>query len=128
MDSRHATQSVRQLSRILYKSALFMQNKAKVKIGKMNISLATTKHYDKNNEQSAMNVIQNKAKQSQFQTGHLQRPSQCYRPAGGNNDKHNQNYVSYFDLGEKTLQKPEIDTKNSYKESQKCSRNQPTAQ
>jgi hypothetical protein len=42
-------------------------NKAKVKIGKMNISIVVIKYYDKNNEQSAMNVIQNKAKQSQFQ-------------------------------------------------------------
>ncbi len=42
-----------------------MQNKAKVKIGKMNISVATIKDYDKNNEQSATNVTQNKAKQSQ---------------------------------------------------------------
>ncbi len=45
---------------------LFMQNKAKVKIGKMNISIAVIKDYDKNNKQSTMNVIQNKAKQSQF--------------------------------------------------------------
>jgi len=43
----------------------FMQNKAKVKIGKMNISIETIKDYDKNNEQSATNVTQNKAKQSQ---------------------------------------------------------------
>jgi len=42
-----------------------MQNKAKVKVGKMHISVAVTKNYDKNNEQSATNVIQNKAKQSQ---------------------------------------------------------------
>ena len=42
-----------------------MQNKAKVKIGKMNVNVATTKHYDKNNEQPATNVTQNKAKQSQ---------------------------------------------------------------
>jgi len=42
-----------------------MQNKAKVKIGKMNISVERIKDYDKNNEQSTMNVIQNKAKQSQ---------------------------------------------------------------
>jgi len=44
----------------------FMQNKAKVKIGKMNISIATIKDYGKNNKQSTTNVIQNKAKQSQF--------------------------------------------------------------
>jgi hypothetical protein len=42
-----------------------MQNKAKVKIGKMNISVARTKDYDENNEQPATNVMQNKAKQSQ---------------------------------------------------------------
>ncbi|MHC4596429.1 MAG: hypothetical protein ACYS19_15995 [Planctomycetota bacterium] len=41
---------------------LFMQNKAKVNIGKMNISIARTKDYDKNNEQSTTKVIQNKAK------------------------------------------------------------------
>ncbi len=44
-----------------------MQNKAKVKIGKMNINIALIKNYDKNNKQSTMNVIQNKPKQSQFQ-------------------------------------------------------------
>jgi hypothetical protein len=42
-----------------------MQNKAKVKIGKMNVSYFVTKDYDINNEQSTTNVIQNKAKQSQ---------------------------------------------------------------
>jgi hypothetical protein len=43
-----------------------MQNKANVKIGKMSISIEIIKDYDKNNEQSTMNVIQNKPKQSQF--------------------------------------------------------------
>jgi hypothetical protein len=43
-----------------------MQNKAKVKIGKMNIRIAIIKDYDKNNEQPTTNVTQNKAKQSQF--------------------------------------------------------------
>jgi len=43
----------------------FMQNKAKVKIGKMNISIATIKDYGKNNKQSTTNVIQNEAKRSQ---------------------------------------------------------------
>ncbi|MHC4489853.1 MAG: hypothetical protein ACYSW7_11885 [Planctomycetota bacterium] len=43
-----------------------MQNKAKVKIGKMNISIVVIKDYDKNNKQPTTNVIQNKAKQSQF--------------------------------------------------------------
>jgi len=43
-----------------------MQNKAKVKIGKMNISILTIKDYSKNNKQSTTNAIQNKAKQSQF--------------------------------------------------------------
>ena len=42
-----AYKAVLQLSRILYKSTLFMQNKANVKIGKINISVATTKYYDK---------------------------------------------------------------------------------
>jgi len=43
-----------------------MQNKAKVKMGKMNISIVIIKDYDKNNEQLTTNVIQNKAKQSQL--------------------------------------------------------------
>jgi hypothetical protein len=42
-----------------------MQNKAKVKIGKMSISVARIKDYDKNNKQSTTNVIQNKPNQSQ---------------------------------------------------------------
>jgi hypothetical protein len=42
-----------------------MQNKAKVNIGKMYISIATIKDYGKNNEQPSTNVMQNKAKQSQ---------------------------------------------------------------
>jgi len=41
-------------------------NKAKVNIGKMSINIAKIKDYGKNNEQSTMNVIQNKAKQSQM--------------------------------------------------------------
>jgi len=41
---------------------LFLQNKAKVNIGKMNVSIVTIKDYGKNNEQSTTNVIQNKAK------------------------------------------------------------------
>ncbi len=92
---------------------------------KMNVNAFSQKDYE---NKTALGLRKNKPKQSQFQTGHLQRPSQCYRPAGGNNDKHGQNYVSYFDLGEKTLQKPEIDTKNSYKQSQNCCRNQYAAQ
>ena len=57
-----------------------MQNKAKVKIGKMSISIATIKDYDKNNEQSTTNVIQNKAKQSQnkpIQAGQKRLQFQC---------------------------------------------------
>jgi len=42
-----------------------MQNKAKVKIGKINISIAAIRDYDRNNEQPTTNIIQNKAKQSQ---------------------------------------------------------------
>ncbi len=58
----------------------------------------------------------------------LQCPSQCCRPAGGNNDYQGQNYVSDLNLREKTAQKPEIDAKNSYEQGQNCRRNQPTAQ
>ncbi len=43
----------------------YMQNKAKVKIGKMSVSVAKMKAYDKNSTKSTTNVIQNKAKQSQ---------------------------------------------------------------
>jgi len=42
-----------------------MQNKAKVNMGKMNVSIAIIKDYNKNSKQSTTNVIQNKAKQSQ---------------------------------------------------------------
>jgi hypothetical protein len=42
-----------QLSSALYKSPLFMQNKANFKMGKMNTSTATIKAYV--NEQRAMN-------------------------------------------------------------------------
>jgi hypothetical protein len=48
-----AYKALLQLSRILYKSGLFMQNKAKVKIGKMNLKLVDTKDYD--NEQQTTN-------------------------------------------------------------------------
>jgi len=92
---------------------------------KMDVNSLVTKDYE---NVPLCRRGENKAKQSQFQTGHLQRPSHCYRPASSDNDKHGQNHVSYFNLGEKTLQKPEIDAKNSYEESQKCSRNQHTAQ
>jgi len=46
-----AHEALLQVSRILYKSAIFLQNKANVKIGKINISIAIIKDYDKNREQ-----------------------------------------------------------------------------
>ncbi|MHC4596348.1 MAG: hypothetical protein ACYS19_15585, partial [Planctomycetota bacterium] len=45
---------------------LFMQNKAKVKIGKMNISVAVIKDYSNEQRTTSNERIQNKAKQSQF--------------------------------------------------------------
>jgi len=42
-----AYKALRQLSGILYKSDLFLQNKANFKIGKMSASIATIKDYDK---------------------------------------------------------------------------------
>jgi len=120
-----------------------MQNKAKVKIGKMNASYFITKDYDKNNEQSTTNLFKTKPNKAKVKIGKIERmqetefkssilarqsPSQCYRPAGGNNDYHGQNYVSDLNFLEKTAQKPEIDAKNSYEESQNCPRNQRTAQ
>ena len=59
-----------QLSRNLYKSALFMQNKPNFKIHKMNVSAAKIKDYD--NERDAKRPkskpiqTQYKAKQTQF--------------------------------------------------------------
>jgi len=38
-----------------------MQNKAKVKMGKMNVSVAKIKDYGKNSERPTTKVIQNKA-------------------------------------------------------------------
>ena len=71
--------------------------------------------------------VEGRSRMGQFQKGYLQRSSQCYRPAGGNNNYKRQNYVSDFNLSKKTLQKPEIHPKNSYKEPQKCCDNQHTA-
>jgi len=51
-----------QLSRVLYKSALFMQNKANVKIGKMNLRLVETKDYENKQRRGRR---KNKPKQSQ---------------------------------------------------------------
>ncbi|MHC4597281.1 MAG: hypothetical protein ACYS19_20340, partial [Planctomycetota bacterium] len=44
---------------------LFMQNKAKVKIGKMSISAAVIKDYSNEQQTTNNERIQNKAKQSQ---------------------------------------------------------------
>jgi len=51
-----------QLSRELYKSPLFMQNKPKVKIGKMNITSYITKDYE---NETLGESGKNKAKQTQ---------------------------------------------------------------
>jgi hypothetical protein len=53
--------------------SLFMQNKAKVNIGKMNISVATTKHYDKNNKQPATNVIKTNPNKAKVNMGKIDR-------------------------------------------------------
>ena len=62
------------LSRILYKSALFMQNKANDKIGKMNTSIATIKDYD--NEQRTIN---NERYSKQTQTKPIAKAKKCCR-------------------------------------------------
>jgi len=49
-----------------------MQNKAKVKIGKMCISIATKKDYDKNNEQSTTSVIKTKPNKANFKIPQIQ--------------------------------------------------------
>jgi hypothetical protein len=70
------------LSRILYKSPLFMQNKANYPDDQMNVSKVITKDYRKKDDFAVQktNPIQTqykakqsqyKAKQSQFQTHHL---------------------------------------------------------
>ncbi len=130
---------------------LFMQNEPNFGKAQMNVNKVLTKDYE---DKSDWTPGKNKPNQSQFQEqktddslsgvakaetesqkteckssiAALQRPSQRYRPAGCNNDKHGQNYVSDLNFREKTLQKPEIDAKNSYEESQNCRRNQRTAQ
>lgn len=56
------------LSRTLYKSALFMQNKANLMDAQMNVSAVLTKDYE--NERLSRRG-ENKPNQSQFQTQHL---------------------------------------------------------
>jgi len=56
------SQLVRQLSRILYKSALFLQNKANFCKAKMNARLVFTKDYE---NESAFRVQQSKPNQTQ---------------------------------------------------------------
>jgi len=51
------------MSRTFYKSALFLQNKANVKIGNVSASMATIKDY--NNQQRTINNERH-SKQSQF--------------------------------------------------------------
>jgi hypothetical protein len=48
-----------------------MQNKAKVNIGKMNISAVTTKYYDKNREQSTTNVFKTKPNKAKVKIGKM---------------------------------------------------------
>jgi len=58
-----------QLSRELYKSPLFMQNKPKVKIGKMNITSFITMAYENKFDWTLGERGKNKAKQTQSQNG-----------------------------------------------------------
>jgi len=64
-----------QLSSALYKSPLFMQNKANFKIGKMNISTATLKAYA--NKQRTMN---NERYSKQTQSKPILPPQNAIRP------------------------------------------------
>ena len=59
----HATQRVLHLSRILYKSALFLQNKANLRKGQTNINIFGTKDYE---NQPIWRLRQSKPNQSQF--------------------------------------------------------------
>jgi hypothetical protein len=45
-----------------------MQNKAKVNIGKMNVSVAKIKDYDKNNKQPTTNVFKTKPNKANFKS------------------------------------------------------------
>jgi len=56
-----------QLSRELYKSPLFMQNKPKVKIGKMNITSYILKDYENKSNWTLGESGKNKPKQTQSQ-------------------------------------------------------------
>ncbi len=60
-----AFKAVRQLSRTLYKSALFMQNKANLPEGKIDAKCVFTKDYE---EKCGYGPQKNKPNQSQFQT------------------------------------------------------------
>ena len=55
------------LSRELYKSPLFMQNKPKVKIGKMNITSFNRMDYENKSNWTLGKSGKNKAKQTQIQ-------------------------------------------------------------
>ena len=55
------------LSRVLYKSTLFMQNKANLPDSRMNVSPVITKDYENDN---AFGLRENKPNQTQFQNGH----------------------------------------------------------
>ena len=57
------------LSRELYKSPLFMQNKPKVKIGKMNVTSFITMAYENKSDWTLGESGKNKPKQTQSQNG-----------------------------------------------------------
>jgi hypothetical protein len=44
--------------------------------------------------------------------------SQCYRPAGSDNNYEGQNYMSHLNLSKKTLQKRKMNANNSYEQAQ----------
>ncbi len=60
------TQLVLQLSRMFYKSALFMQNKANFRKSQMDVNLIMTREYEKKSKRT---LGENKAKQSQSAIG-----------------------------------------------------------
>ncbi len=62
------------LSRVLYKSTLFMQNKANLRKAKMNVGFYLTKTYENN---LCSGLLENKPKQSQS-TGCSNEPKFCY--------------------------------------------------
>ncbi len=137
---------------------LFMQNKANFRKCQMNVNLYNTTDYEyksdwtpgenePNQSQSQEQMTEVRRQKTEESLSGVakaeterqkteckssiaarQGSSQRYRPAGCNNDKHCQNYVSDLNFREKTLQKPEIGAENSYEQSQNRRHNQYTAQ